>query len=221
MMSVSALRLAPHDPAVNPTVAGREAHANIDSLSDRELLAEIAGVASQALLRRFGSLAAAVGGDRYEIARIGGPDLAWTLAVIRECASRMGRASLHRRSVLSSHSAVGAYLTTTMAWNGREQFRVLFLDKKNQMIVDEIMNEGSIDHAPVYPREVVRRALEVDASAVILAHNHPSGDPTPSHADIEITRQVIEACRPLKIEVHDHMIIGRDGRASLKSLGLI
>src|SRR5580693_2160122 len=220
-MSVSALRPALRDPAVNPTVAGPEAHANIDSLSDRELLAEIAGDASQALLRRFGSLAAALGGDRYEIARIGGSDLVWTLAVIRECASRMGRVSLHRRSVLSSHSAVGAYLTTTMAWNGREQFRVLFLDKKNQMIVDEIMNEGSIDHAPVYPREVVRRALEVDASAVILAHNHPSGDPTPSHADIEITRQVIEACRALKIEVHDHIIIGRDGRASLKTLGLI
>jgi DNA repair protein RadC len=220
-MPVSAFRPPPRNPAVNPTAADPEARANIDSFSDRELLAEIAGDASQALLRRFGSLAAAVGGDRYELARIGGPDLVWTLAVIRECASRMGRASLDRRSVLSSHAAVGAYLMTTMAWNGREQFRVLFLDKKNQLIVDEILNEGSIDHAPVYPREVVRRALEVDASAVILAHNHPSGDPTPSHADIEITLQVIEACRALKIEVHDHMIIGRDGRASLKSLGLI
>jgi len=87
--------------------------------------------------------------------------------------------------------------------------------------LDEVMNEGSVDHAPVYPREVVRRALEVDASAVILAHNHPSGDPTPSSADIELTRQVIAACRALKIEVHDHLIIGRDGAASLKSLGLI
>jgi DNA repair protein RadC len=220
-MSVTALPLAPRDPAPIPNVADLEAHAHIGTLSDRDLLDEIAGDASEALLRRFGSLAAAVGGDRYEISRIGGPDLARSLAVIRECASRMGRASLHRRSLISSHAALGAYLTTTMAWNGREQFRVLFLDKKNQLIVDEVMNEGSVDHAPVYPREVVRRALEVDASAVILAHNHPSGDPTPSNADIEMTRQVIEAARPLKIDVHDHMIIGRDGRASLRALRLI
>jgi len=198
-----------------------EALPEVSFMSDDELLAEIAGDAGQPLWRRFGSLAAAIGGDRYELGRIGGPDLAWTFAVIHECASRMGRASLVRRAMISSHSALIAYLTTTMAWRGREVFRVLFLDKKNQLIVDEVMNEGSVDHAPVYPREVVRRALEVDASAVILAHNHPTGDRTPSPADIDMTRQVIEAGRPLRITVHDHMIIGRDGSASLKSLGLI
>ncbi len=172
-----------------------EALAHIDALSDRALLDEIAGDAGQALLRRFGSLAAAVGGDRYEISRIGGPGLARTLAVIRECASRMARASLHRRSILSSHAALGAYLTTTMAWNGREQFRVLFLDKKNQLIVDEVMNEGSVDHAPFYPRVVVRRALEVDASAVILAHNLPSGDPTLWRDSGCVTAEVAEAVK--------------------------
>jgi DNA repair protein RadC len=96
-----------------------------------------------------------------------------------------------------------------------------FLDKKNQLIVDEVMNEGTVDHAPVYPREVARRALELSASAVILVHNHPSGDPTPSAADIDMTRQVIEAGRALKIAVHDHLVVGREGVASFKALGLI
>jgi len=103
----------------------------------------------------------------------------------------------------------------------REQFRVLFLDKKNQLILDEVMNRGTVDHAPVYPREVMRRALELSAAAVILVHNHPSGDPTPSAADVEITRQVIDAGRTLKITVHDHLVVGREGVASLKALGLI
>jgi DNA repair protein RadC len=102
----------------------------------------------------------------------------------------------------------------------REQFRVLFLDKKNQLILDEVMNQGTVDHAPVYPREVVRKALEVGACAVILVHNHPSGDPTPSSADVEMTRQVVDAGRTLNIVVHDHLVVGRQGVASFKALGL-
>jgi DNA repair protein RadC len=98
---------------------------------------------------------------------------------------------------------------------------VLFLDKKNRLLADELMGQGTIDHAPVYPREVVRRALELSASAVILVHNHPSGDPTPSQADIDMTRQVIDAARALRITVHDHLVVGRDGVASFKALGLI
>ncbi len=220
-MSVLALRPAPSSPGRSPALLAPATSPDVGLVSDGELLAAIAGDAGETLLQRFGCLAAALGADRYELGRIGGPDLAWTFAVVQECASRMGRASLTRRCLLSSYPPVLAYLTTTMAWRGREQFRVLFLDKKNQLIVDEVMNEGSVDHAPVYPREVVRRALETDSAAVILAHNHPSGDPTPSSADIELTRQVIDACRWLRIEVHDHLIIGRDGAASLKSLGLI
>ena len=96
-----------------------------------------------------------------------------------------------------------------------------FLDKKNQLIADEVMNRGTVDHAPVYPREVVRRALELSASAVILVHNHPSGDPTPSAADIEMTRQAAAAARPLNIALHDHLVVGRDGVASFKGLGLL
>ena len=95
-----------------------------------------------------------------------------------------------------------------------------FLDRKNQLIADEVMNRGTVDHAPVYPREVVRRALELSSSSIILVHNHPSGDPTPSAADVEMTRHVVEAGRPLRVAVHDHLVVGREGVASLKSLGL-
>ena len=126
-----------------------------------------------------------------------------------------------KRPVISSWSALLAYTKTALAHEAREQFRVLFLDKKNQLIADEVLGQGTIDHAPVYPREVVRRALELSAAAVILVHNHPSGDPTPSAADIDMTRQVIEAGRALKIAVHDHLVVGREGVASFKALGLI
>jgi len=103
----------------------------------------------------------------------------------------------------------------------REQFRVLFLDRKNRLIADEVMGQGTVDHAPVYPREVARRALEWHASAVVLAHNHPSGDPTPSPADVEMTREVIAAGRVLRLAVHDHVIVGGQSCASLRGLGLL
>jgi DNA repair protein RadC len=122
--------------------------------------------------------------------------------------------------VISSWTALLAYVRVALAHEAREQFRVLFLDRKNQLILDEVMNQGTVDHAPVYPREIMRRALELSASAVILVHNHPSGDPTPSPADIDMTKQVVDAGRPLKIQVHDHLVVGRDGVASFKALGL-
>ena len=129
--------------------------------------------------------------------------------------------TVRRRPVISSWSALIAYVKVALAHEPREQFRLLFLDKKNQLIADEVMNRGTVDHAPVYPREVARRALELSASALILVHNHPSGDPTPSSADIDMTRQVKSACDVLRIAVHDHLVVGRDGVASFKALGLI
>ena len=107
------------------------------------------------------------------------------------------------------------------AFADKEQFRVLFLDKRNQLIVDEVQQTGTVDHAPVYPREVVKRGLELSASAIILVHNHPSGDPTPSRADIQMTQQIIAVACPLGIAVHDHIIVGKEGHASLKGLKLI
>jgi len=139
---------------------------------------------------------------------------------MHETALRIGREPVKKRTVISSWSALLAYVKLALAHESREQFRVLYLDKKNQLIADEVMNKGTVDHAPVYPREVVRRALELSASSLILVHNHPSGDPTPSGADVEMTKQVVEAGRSLRIAVHDHLVVGRDGVASLKALGL-
>ena len=173
------------------------------------------------LLKRFGSLQATLAASAEELRQVKGVGeaAALDLKMLHEASLRVARAQVIRRPVISSWSALLAYVRTALAHEPREQFRVLFLDKKNQLIADEVMNQGTVDHAPVYPREIMRRALELSASAVILVHNHPSGDPTPSHADIEMTRQVVDAGRSLKIAVHDHLVVGREV-ASFKALGL-
>jgi DNA repair protein RadC len=175
------------------------------------------------LLVRFGSLSAVMGATIEELKTVAGVGeaVALDLKLLHEASLRMGREAVARRPVISSWSALVAYVQTALAHEAREQFRVLFLDKKNQLIADETMNRGTVDHAPVYPREVVRRALELSASALILVHNHPSGDPTPSCADVDMTRQVADAARSLRIAVHDHLVVGRHGVASFKALGLI
>jgi DNA repair protein RadC len=177
---------------------------------------------AKALLARFGGLAAVLGATIAELVTVRGigPSVALDLKLLQEATLRMGASEVRKRTVISSWTALLAYVRVAMAHEGREQFRVLFLDKKNQLIADEVMNHGTVDHAPVYPREIMRRALELSASAVILMHNHPSGDPTPSSADIDMTRQVVEAGRPLRIAVHDHLVVGREGVASFKALGL-
>jgi DNA repair protein RadC len=177
---------------------------------------------AKALLARFGGLAGVLGASHAELCAVKGvgDQVAQDLKLLHEAAMRASRAALAKRTVITAWSQLLAYVEVALAHESREQFRVLFLDKKNQLIADEVMNRGTIDHAPVYPREVMRRALELAAAAVILVHNHPSGDPTPSGADIEMTRQVVEAGKALRIAVHDHLIVGRDGVASLKALGL-
>jgi DNA repair protein RadC len=125
------------------------------------------------------------------------------------------------KPALSSRAALIDYCTAAMARSQQEEFRILFLDRKNVLIADEVQTRGTIDHTPVYPREIVKRALELGATAIILVHNHPSGDPTPSRADIEMTRDVAAAARALSIAVHDHLVVGRSGHASFKSLGLL
>ena len=178
---------------------------------------------AKALLARFGGLAGVFGAGPEELTSMNGvgPSVALDLKLVHEATVRMGRGEAAKRTVISSWSALLAYTRVAMAHEAREQFRVLFLDKKNQLIADQVMNQGTVDHAPVYPREVMRRALELSASAVILAHNHPSGDPTPSAADVDMTRQGVDAGRPLKIAVHDHLVVGREGVASFKALGLM
>jgi DNA repair protein RadC len=175
------------------------------------------------LLMRFRGLPGVFGADAFALRGVEGmgPKRITDILLVQEAAVRIARGAVPGRCVIGSWSALLTYVKVAMAHKPREEFRVLFLDKKNGLILDEVMNQGTVDHAPVYPREVMRRALEVHASAVILAHNHPSGDPTPSAADVAITRRVIEAGKALDISVHDHLVVGSEGVSSLKSLGLM
>ncbi len=143
------------------------------------------------------------------------------LKVVQAAANRLLRGEVKQRQILSSWSSVVDYCRAAMGFESKEHFRILFLDKGNHLIADEQHQTGTVDHTPVYPREVVKRALELSATAVILVHNHPSGDPTPSRTDIEMTKAIVEVARPLGIAVHDHLIVGKDRHASLKALKLI
>lgn len=176
--------------------------------------------AARKLVAETGGLAAALT-DPGACERCVGKTAAHDLALAREAGLRLARGAVVGRQVISSSPALLAYVRTELAGAPREEFRVLFLDKKNRLIRDERLGQGTVDHAPVYPREVVRRALELSASALILLHNHPSGDPTPSAADVEMTRQIVAAARALNLVVHDHLVVGREGVASLKALGLM
>ena len=175
------------------------------------------------LLAAFGDLNGVVAASERNLLRVdGATDKVYLQLRIAEAfAHRMGQAKILNKEVLSSWTDVVGYCRTTMAHRDTEQFRILFLDRKNRVIADEEQGEGTIDHVPVYPREVTRRALELNASALILVHNHPSGDPTPSNADIEMTRKIVAACAALEIVIHDHMIIGKDQEVSFRTLGLI
>ena len=142
-------------------------------------------------------------------------------ALIRAAALRLMRSEISSQPVLSSWNQVLDYLRAAQGFEHREAFRILFLDKKNRLIADEVQGQGTVDHTPVYVREVVKRALELSSTAIVLVHNHPSGDPTPSRADIDMTRMIVEAGRPLGVAVHDHVIVGRNGHASFRALRLI
>jgi DNA repair protein RadC len=203
-----------------------------DAMPDYELLELVLFAAirrqdtkplAKALIDRFGSFADAIAAPAERLADVDGVGDAVIaqLKIVQAAALRLSRTKLLNRSALSSWNALLDYCSAVMAREAREEFRVLFLDRKNLLIEDEVQSKGTVDHAPVYPREIVKRALELGASALILVHNHPSGDPTPSRADIEMTREIVEAARALRIAVHDHVVIGRGGTASFKALGLL
>ena len=178
---------------------------------------------AKALMARFGSLAGVLAARPERLKEVDGVGeaVAEEFALLHAASVRMMKRGLEKRPMLQSWSQLIDYCRTSMAFSETELFRVLFLDKKNALIADEVQQEGTVDHAPVYPREVVKRALELAASAIILVHNHPSGDPQPSRADIDMTRLIIEAAEKLGIVVHDHVIVGRQGHASLRTLKLI
>jgi len=178
---------------------------------------------AKALLAKFGSFAETISAPAERLAEIDGVGerVIDELKLVRAAAVRLLRGQIMGRQVLGSWQAVIDYCRAAQGFDHKERFRVLFLDKKNQLIADEVQQEGTVDHTPVYAREIVKRALELSATAIILVHNHPSGDPAPSRADIDMTKQIVEAARPLGVSVHDHIIVGKAGHASLRGLRLM
>ena len=175
------------------------------------------------LIAKFGSFPEVVNAPGNRLSEVSGVgDAVITeMKLIRSAALRLMKGQVMDRPVLGSWSAVLSYCHAAMGFKTKEQFRILFLDKRNRIIADVVQQEGTIDHTPVYVREIVKRALELSATAIILVHNHPSGDPTPSRADIEMTLQIVESAKNLGITVHDHIIVGKEGHASFRGLSLI
>jgi DNA repair protein RadC len=223
---------APHYHGHRDRLRARFSEVGGDALPDYELLEivlfrsiprrDVKPVAKD-LLRRFGSFAEVLAAPPALLSEVDGvgESVVTDLKIVEAAARRFAKGAVARRPVLSSWTSVIDYCRTAMAFSEKEQFRLLFLDRRNALIADEVQQSGTIDHTPVYPREVVKRALELSASAVILVHNHPSGDPTPSSADIKMTREIVDVAKPLGIVVHDHIIVGREGHASLKGLKLM
>lgn len=175
------------------------------------------------LIARFGSFADVVSAPPALLCEVKGisEKTALDMKILQAGALKLGKETVLNRPVLSSWTALLDYCRSAMQFETKEQFRVLFLDRKNKLIADEVLGQGTVDRAPVYPREVLKRALELGSTAIILAHNHPSGDPTPSQSDIAMTNQIITAAKAVDIGIHDHLIIGRKNIASFKSLGLM
>jgi DNA repair protein RadC len=203
-----------------------------DAFLDYELLEYILGLAiprrdtkplAKRLLSEFGSFPAVLAASPTELARVEGLSAGGAAAMkfVEAASLRSLRAAALDRPVLAGWQALTDYLHAAMAHRVTEEFRVIFLNNRNVMIRDEAMGSGTVNAAPVYPREIVKRALELGASGVILVHNHPSGDPSPSRDDIAMTKSVIEAGRHLGLSVHDHVVIGKTGHASFRALGLL
>lgn len=178
---------------------------------------------AKSLIARFGSFAEVIGARAERLTEVDGVGAATALdlKIVEAAARRLARGAIGDRPLLGSWKDVLDYCRTAMAFADREQFRILFLDKRNFLIADEVQSNGTVDHTPVYPREVVKRALELAASALIMVHNHPSGDPTPSNADIRMTNELASIGKSLGISLHDHIIVGKNGHASFRGLNLI
>jgi len=221
----------PHYHGHRQRLRERLLQAGADALQDYELLEVLLFAAiprrdvkplAKQLLSEFKSLWALINAPPERLLQYGlSPGAATTLLVTGAIALRAQKKAIVGGALLNNWQRIVDYCRMAMAHEKIEQFRLLFLDRKNHLIAEEVQQRGTIDHTPVYPREVVKRALEIGAGAIILAHNHPSGDPTPSKEDISMTRAIADACRPLGITVHDHIIIGHEGVISFKNLGLL
>ncbi len=203
-----------------------------EALADYELLELLLCIAiprrdvkplAKSLIDQFGSFAEVITAEPARLKEVKGlgEGAITALKIAQASALRLAREQVTGKPVLSSWQTLLSYCRSAMAYNKTEQFRILFLDRKNVLIVDEVQQQGTVDHTPVYPREVIKRALELGASAIILTHNHPSGDPAPSRDDIAMTREIVEAGKRLGVTVHDHVIVGKKGHASFKAMGLL
>ncbi len=222
----------PHYAGHRDRLRERFRHSGAEAMADYELLElvlfrsiprrDVKPIAKE-LIRRFGSFAQVVSAPQQLLTEVPGVGdaVAVDLRIVAAAGLRLAKGQVKGRTVLGSWNAVIEYCRAAMAFETREQFRILFLDKKNALIADEVQQVGTVDHTPVYPREIVRRALELSSTAVIMVHNHPSGDPTPSDADARMTREVVNVAKAMGIVVHDHIIVGRDGHASFRGLKLI
>jgi DNA repair protein RadC len=202
------------------------------ALVDHELVEYLIGLAlprrdtkplAKKLIREFGGLGGLFAADPQAIIRRGGvtPGVAGAIKIAQAVALRLLEGEVKGQKVLASWQALEDYLRADMSGIRIERVRALLLNTKNALIRDEILSEGSVDEAAVYVREIMRKAIDHHASALILVHNHPSGDPQPSRQDIELTREIVEAARPLRIQVHDHVIVGADKCLSMRSMGLM
>jgi len=203
-----------------------------DALPDYELLELVLFAAlprgdvkplAKSLLARFGTFAEVISAEPADLSEVDGVGdaVVATLKTVQAAALRLGQEQVMNKPVLSSWHQLIDYCRASMAYEKVERFRILYLNRRNVLIADEVQQRGTVDHTPVYPREVVKRALELGATALIMVHNHPSGDPTPSRADIDMTREVMEAGDKLGITLHDHVVVSKSGASSFKTMGLI
>ncbi len=222
----------PHYHGHRDRLRARFAEGGVTALADYELLElylfnsiprrDVKPLAKD-LIDKFGSFAEVVSAPVERLTEVKGisEKTALDLSLIKAAATKLGQQSVMDKPVLSSWTALLNYVRSVMQFEGKEQFRVLFLDRKNRLIADEILGQGTVDRAPVYPREVIKRALDLNSTAIILTHNHPSGDPTPSQSDIKMTNSIVDAAKAIGVVVHDHLIIGRNDITSFKSEGLL
>jgi DNA repair protein RadC len=226
-MSATSLAFVPASPTQGLAMDGSFVVLPTEETTEQDLLAGLLtssqGTAcASALLQNFPSIGHVITAEASQLRAFGLTvhDIA-VFRLVREIACRMARAEVRPRPVLSNWQVLIAYLQTAMAYEQIEQFRILFLDRRNNLIADEVQQRGTVSHTPVYPREVMKRALILNASALIVVHNHPSGDPKPSREDIETTRELKAAANALEVELHDHVVIGHGKHASFRALGLL
>ncbi len=231
-MSNIATKDEPHYKGHRQRLRERFVSGGVDALQDYELLEMILFMAiprkdvkplAKDLIQRFGGFPEVMAAPIDELVKIGGisENVAIALLSVSATAQRMMKLEIMQRPVLNNWTRLMDYCQATMAHETKEHFRILFLNKKNEMIADEIQGSGTVDHTPAYPREIMKRALELGATAMILLHNHPSGDPKPSQADVDVTRAIMRAADTFSIIVHDHIVISRNGYSSMKNMGLM